>query len=84
MKVNLGAKPPMLGFFEETDDAFIEGDVITLQEIFAFEQTGMNASGAITGHFSATGIRPRFLDRFQTLGIAVPSDIFDARKRYTI
>jgi pilus assembly protein CpaF len=58
----------------------LEGDVITLQEIFTFEQTGVHANGAIKGHFKATGIRPRFVERLNALGISIPSDLFDVRK----
>jgi pilus assembly protein CpaF len=62
----------------------IEGEVITLQEIFTFEQTGMHANGSIKGHFKATGIRPRFVERFKARGISIPPDIFDARKVHNI
>jgi pilus assembly protein CpaF len=57
----------------------MEGDVITLQEIFCFEQTGIDADGAVKGRFKSTGIRPRFVERFKAIGIPLPSDMFDAR-----
>jgi pilus assembly protein CpaF len=62
----------------------LEGDVIALQEIFTFEQTGVHANGTIKGHFKATGIRPRFVDRLKALGLSIPSDLFDARKVYNV
>jgi pilus assembly protein CpaF len=57
----------------------MEGDIITLQEIFRFEQTGLTEERKVRGRFMATGIRPRFAERFTALGIDVPSDIFDPR-----
>ncbi len=57
----------------------MEGDVITLQEIFCFEQMGIDADGAVKGRFKATGIRPRFVERFKAMGIPLPPDMFDAR-----
>ncbi len=59
----------------------MEGDVITMQEIFRFRQTGVSADGITQGRFEATGIRPRFLDQMMTHGISLSADIFrpDAR-----
>jgi pilus assembly protein CpaF len=62
----------------------MEGDIITLQEIYSFEQTGLDANGVVKGRFKATGIRPRFVERFKALGIAIPADIFDTRKVYEV
>jgi len=61
----------------------LEGDVITMQEIFSFRQTGVDANGKILGHFQATGIRPRFADRLQTFGITLPDRMFDPGRRYS-
>jgi pilus assembly protein CpaF len=55
----------------------MEGDVITMQEIFTFQQTGMDQSGDVIGQFRATGIRPRFLARLRAFGIAIPDGLFD-------
>ncbi|MDB5764991.1 MAG: type secretion system protein [Herminiimonas sp.] len=60
----------------------MEGEVITTQEIFAFRQTGMDANSEIIGHFCATGIRPRFLERLSAFGIVVSEKIFDPTKQY--
>ena len=55
----------------------MEGEVITMQEIYQFEQTGVAAEGTVQGHFRATGIRPRFVQRLRSRGIALREDIFD-------
>jgi pilus assembly protein CpaF len=62
----------------------MEGEIITLQEIFKFNQTHVDPDGKVCGHFMATGIRPRFEQKFRALGIEVPPDIFDPRKVYEI
>jgi pilus assembly protein CpaF len=61
--------------------AGMEGDVIKMQEIFRFRQTGISADGMTKGRFEATGIRPRFLDQCESRGITVSSELFrpDAR-----
>jgi pilus assembly protein CpaF len=55
----------------------MEGDVISMQEIFLFEQRGVDPQGRVLGHFSATGVRPRFADRLKLFGVPVPDDAFD-------
>jgi pilus assembly protein CpaF len=60
----------------------MEGDVITLQEIFQFEQSGLDERGKVQGKFRATGIRPKFLDRCKAVGVSVPLDVFDPRRVY--
>ncbi len=55
----------------------MEGDVITMQEIFCFEQTGVAPDGTVLGHFHATGIRPRFADRLQARGSPLADYLFD-------
>jgi pilus assembly protein CpaF len=54
----------------------MEGDVITLQEIFSFKKTGIGLDGRVEGRFVFHGVRPRFLDRFLVAGIPVPQDLF--------
>lgn len=54
----------------------MEGDVITLQDIFVFEQTGKDESGRIIGRYRPTGIRPKFLEKLAANGITVPNEIF--------
>jgi pilus assembly protein CpaF len=55
----------------------MEGDIISMQEIFKFEQTGIDSEGKVLGHFSATGVRPRFAERLKMFGVPVPEDTFD-------
>lgn len=55
----------------------MEGDVITMQDIFSFEQLGINSKGRAHGHFVAHGIRPSFLDRLKASGQSVDSGMFD-------
>ena len=52
------------------------GDVITIQEIFRYRQTGVSADGQVIGKFEATGIRPRFFDQIQAHGINLSADLF--------
>jgi len=60
----------------------MEGDVITLQEIFTYEQKGLDQQGHLKGRFRATGVRPKFMERFAARGVTIPSDLFDAGKVY--
>ncbi|MEX2356004.1 MAG: CpaF family protein [Thermaerobacterales bacterium] len=55
----------------------MEGDVVVLQDIFVFHQTGVDSEGRVIGSVHPTGIRPRFYSRIQAAGINLPSDIFD-------
>jgi pilus assembly protein CpaF len=54
----------------------MEGEVVTMQEIFRFRQTGMSPEGQVIGKFEATGIRPRFLDQVMAHGISLSADLF--------
>ncbi|NLJ59896.1 MAG: CpaF family protein, partial [Firmicutes bacterium] len=54
----------------------MEGDVITLQDVYVFEQTEIDEKGTIIGRFKATGIRPKFLSKFEEAGIKVPPGMF--------
>ncbi|MGI6093516.1 MAG: CpaF family protein [Negativicutes bacterium] len=54
----------------------MEGDVITLQDIFIFEQMGKDKNNKIIGQFKPTGIRPKFLEKLASNGISVPNEIF--------
>lgn len=60
----------------------MEGDIITMQEIFAYEKTGIASDGTVLGHFRATGIRPKFVQRLKIFGIDVPDEIFDPTRTY--
>ncbi|WP_036171831.1 CpaF family protein [Massilia sp. 9096] len=61
----------------------MEGDIISMQEIFRFEQTGVDLDGKVQGHFCATGVRPRFADRLKMYGAPVPEDTFDPDRIFT-
>lgn len=54
----------------------MEGDVITLQDIFVFEQQGIDEAGKIQGRFYPTGIRPKFMDRLEAAGVRVGPELF--------
>jgi pilus assembly protein CpaF len=60
----------------------LEGEVLTMQEIFAFRQTGLDANGRVIGHFQATGIRPKFADKLRSQGVTLPDSMFDPGKRF--
>ena len=59
----------------------MEGDVITMQEIFTYRQTGVDAEGAVKGYFQATGVRPRFMERLKSRGLSLPESLFDPARR---
>jgi pilus assembly protein CpaF len=61
----------------------MEGDIISMQEIFRFEQTGVDPDGKVLGHFCATGVRPRFAERLKMFGAPVPEDTFDPDRIFT-
>ena len=54
-----------------------EGDVVSMQEVFRFEQSGLDEQGRVCGEFVATGIRPRFAQRLLARGIALSEDLFE-------
>ena len=54
----------------------MEGDVITMQDIFVFEREGIGGQGQVIGQFRATGIRPRFTERLKAYGIELPMSLF--------
>jgi pilus assembly protein CpaF len=66
-----------------TEVSGMEGDVITMTDIFVFEQTGME-NGKIVGRLRPTGLRPKFMDKIEIAGINLPPSIFGIgeRRRY--
>jgi pilus assembly protein CpaF len=60
-----------------TEVSGMEGDVITLQDIFVFEKRGVSPDGKVLGRFAATGIRPKFYEKLLAAGIRLSPDIFD-------
>jgi pilus assembly protein CpaF len=57
----------------------MEGNVITTQDVFTFEQSGIDAEGQVTGAFQATGVRPHFASKLQQVGIQLPPELFRFR-----
>jgi pilus assembly protein CpaF len=60
----------------------MEGEIITMQEIFAFRQTGVGRDATVEGHFEASGVRPRFAARLQAFGIGLPEGMFDPARHH--
>ncbi|HXS98167.1 MAG TPA: CpaF family protein [Candidatus Limnocylindrales bacterium] len=60
-----------------TEITGMEGDIVTMQDIFIFEKRGLSGNGGVVGRFCASGILPKFCERLQSAGIRLPSDIFD-------
>jgi len=56
----------------------MEGDIVTLQDAFRFEQKGIDEHGRVIGQLRATGIRPSFAEGFDQAGIALPEGLFQA------
>ena len=59
-----------------TEVVGMEQDIISLQDVFLFEKTGIAESGKVLGRFRATGIRPKFYERLRTSGITLPTQLF--------
>jgi pilus assembly protein CpaF len=55
----------------------MEGDVITMQEIYVFEKIGITQDGKVIGRFRATGVRPKCCERLKASGIHLPADMFE-------
>jgi pilus assembly protein CpaF len=66
-----------------TEIVGMEEDVVTTQDIFVFEQQGVDKDGRVRGFHRATGVRPRFSDRLERAGVHLSQDLFDpSRKQY--
>ena len=63
-----------------TEVTGMEGDIVTMQDIFVFERTGLRRDGKVCGRFRATGIRPRCSERLASFGIQLPVDMFEHMK----
>src|ERR1041385_5366185 len=59
-----------------TEVVGMEGEMVTLQDIFVFEKTGLTDKGQVTGRFRATGVRPKFYERLRAAGIQIPASVF--------
>ena len=59
----------------------MEGDVVSMQEIFRFRMTGVDPHGNVLGHYEATGIRPRFADRLEAWSFPLPAELFNPNRQ---
>jgi pilus assembly protein CpaF len=55
----------------------MEGDTVSLQDIFVFDKLGVRENGRVLGAFRTTGIRPKFAELLEASGIQLPPDIFE-------
>jgi pilus assembly protein CpaF len=60
-----------------TEITGMERDVISMQDIFTFERSGIGPDGRVMGHFRATGIRPKCSERLATAGVHLPPEMFE-------
>jgi pilus assembly protein CpaF len=58
----------------------MEGDIITLQEVFSFRQRTIDSEGKVRGQFQFQGVRPRFFEKFEMAGMELPYDLLDPTK----
>lgn len=61
-----------------TEVGHMEGDIVTLQDLFVFEKRGISPEGRVLGRFAATGIRPRFYEKVLAAGIRLPAEVFES------
>ncbi len=61
-----------------TEVGHMEGDVVTLQDLFVFEKRGISPEGRVLGRFEATGIRPKFYEKMLAAGIRLPAEMFES------
>ncbi len=60
-----------------TEITGMEGEIVTMQDIFVFEKRGLSEDGRVLGRFAATGIRPKFYEKLLAAGIRLRADMFD-------
>jgi pilus assembly protein CpaF len=60
-----------------TEVTGMEGEIVTLQDVFVFEKRGLTPEGQVIGRFAATGIRPKFYEKLLTAGIPLRPDLLD-------
>jgi pilus assembly protein CpaF len=58
----------------------MEGDIVTMQEIFTLERRGIDEEGRVLAEVVPTGIRPRFAERLRLAGVELPASIFERRE----
>jgi len=67
-----------------TEIVGMEEDVVTTQDIFTFDQEGIDPDGRVVGFHRATGVRPKFTERLSRAGIHLGSEVFDPSKRHAV
>jgi pilus assembly protein CpaF len=67
-----------------TEVTGMEGETLTMQDIFVFQQTGIDGDGQVTGQFRATGVRPKFQDRLRAFGQNVSDELYDPSRIYAV
>jgi pilus assembly protein CpaF len=67
-----------------TEVAGMEGDVVTMQDIFVYEQEGVDEDGRVIGYHRATGVRPKFSERLERGGIRLDADMFNPSRRQAV
>jgi pilus assembly protein CpaF len=67
-----------------TEIVGMEEDVVTTQDIFTFDQEGIDSDGRVVGCHRATGVRPKFTERLARAGIHLGSEVFDPSKRHVV
>ena len=65
-----------------TEITGMEGDIVSMQDVFLFEKQGVSPEGRVLGTFTATGIRPRFEEKLRAAGIALAANLFEPSVRY--
>ncbi len=63
-----------------TECTGMEGQIVTLQDLFKFQQRGVSEEGKVDGYQAATGIRPTFAEKFEQAGVVLPPDLFMPRR----
>ncbi len=67
-----------------TEITGMEGEMLSAQDIFVFQQQGLDKNGYVVGAYKATGVRPKFIERLRAHGVEVSDGLFDPSKIYTV
>jgi pilus assembly protein CpaF len=65
-----------------TEITGMEGDVVSMQDLFVFEKQGVSSEGRVLGTFNSAGIRPKFAERLKAVGFDLPSTMFDQTSKH--
>jgi pilus assembly protein CpaF len=67
-----------------TEITGMEGDMLSAQDIFVFQQQGVDSKGYVIGGYRATGVRPKFIEKLRSHGVEITDSIFDPSKIYPV